>query len=315
MKRILSRDEFCYWLDNNFTWSPFFKITNMCNYCCAHCCERSGPNQPTNLIPIADVRIIAEQFKYTKNKMPVAIVSGGEPMMTYNHAPYYIPQIMKTLHKAGFAIELKTNAGWVLGNNAEKIFADQTEFFQKNPRAYFAYHLSLDKFHPKSMETTTEFIKWYYQNDKLSPRASVHLFYDTPEFVTDTFMELADKYQIFLDMNNKPKNEFAKIGANLFQGKEKYIVVQPYSGIDNRGRAHDNNIWTKQNTILKSFSTPGETHAITFDNNGNTYLDCASDRVTIPYKNARGKIKTIEQIKKELFSALYDKYVAEEMGR
>ncbi len=315
MKHILSRAEFCYWLDNNFSWSPFFKITNLCNYCCAHCCERSGPNEAPTFIPMADVRAISEQFRYTKNKMPVAIVSGGEPMMVYNHTPYYIPQIMKVLHKAGFAIELKTNAGWVLTDNAARIFNDQTEFFEKNPNAYFSYHLSLDKFHPQSKQTTIEFLKWFYQNDKLSRRASVHVFYDSPQFLTDTFVKLAEQYDILLDMDKKPTNEFAKIGANLFRGKEKYIVIEPYHGIDNRGRARDNNIWTKQNTIIKSFAKPGDVHAITFDNNGNSYFDCASDRVTTPYKNARGKIKPIEQIKKELFNLLYDKYVAEEMTK
>ncbi|MBQ4070067.1 MAG: radical SAM protein [Alphaproteobacteria bacterium] len=312
MKRLLTRDEFCYWLDNNFTWSPFFKITNLCNYCCAHCCERSSPNEAPTFIPMADIRAITEQFKYVKNKMPVAVVSGGEPMMTYKHVPYYIPQIMKVLHKAGFAIELKTNAGWVLTDAADRIFNDQTEFFAKNPHAYFSYHLSLDRFHPQSLKTTVEFLRWYYENDRISDKASVHLFFDDAQFVTDTFMSLADKYNIMLDMERRPTNEFAKIGANLFSGKEKYIVIEPYSGIDNRGRARDNGIWTKQNTILKSFSNAGDTHAITFDNNGYSYFDCASDRVKVPYRNQRGKIKTIEQIKRELFNLLYDKYIIEE---
>lgn len=312
MKHILSRDEFCYWLDNNFAWSPFFKITNLCNYCCAHCCERSGPNEAPTFIPMADVREISEQFKYTKNKMPVAIVSGGEPMTVYKYMPYYIPQIIKTLHKAGFAVELKTNAGWVLDDNANQIFKDQETFFEKNPNAYFSYHLSLDKFHPRSATTTIEFLKWFYQNDKISRRACVHIFYDCPEFLTDTFVQLADKYEILLDMDKKPTNEFAKIGANLFRGKEKYIVIEPYHGIDNRGRAFDNGIATTQSSIMKSFSKPGDVHAITFDNNGNCYFDCASERVKTPYKNARGKIKPIKQLKKELFDMLYNKYLEEE---
>lgn len=315
MKHILSRTEFCYWLDNNFVWSPFFKITNLCNYCCAHCCERSGPNEAPTFIPISDVRAIAEDFKYTKNKMPIAIVSGGEPMMVYNHAPHYMSQIMKTLTRAGFTIELKTNAGWTMTDKAPIIFGDLEQFFVKNPTAYFSYHLSLDRFHPQSKQTTIEFLRWFYQNDKLSRRANVHIFYDAPEFLTDTFVQLADKYEILLDMDKKPTNEFAKIGANLFRGKEKYIVIEPYHGIDNRGRARDNGIATKQNSIMKSFAKPGDVHAITFDNFGNSYFDCASDRVKTPYRNARGKIKPIEQIKRELFNLLYDKYVAEEMAK
>lgn len=315
MKHILSRTEFCYWLDNNFVWSPFFKITNLCNYCCAHCCERSGPNAEPTFIPMADVRAIIEDFKYTKNKMPIAIVSGGEPMMVYKYAPHYIPQIMKTLSRAGFIIELKTNAGWTLTENAPVIFKDLEQFFVKNPTVYFSYHLSLDKFHPQSKQTTIEFLRWFYNNDKLSRRANVHIFYDSPEFLTDTFVKLADKYEILLDMDKKPTNEFAKIGANLFWGKEKYIVIEPYHGIDNRGRALDNGIATIKTSIIKSFSTPGDVHTITFDNNGNCYLNCASELVKTPYRNERGKIKSIVQLKKELFNMLYDRYVAEEMAK
>ncbi len=313
MKNILSRAEFCYWLDNNFVWSPFFKITNLCNYCCAHCCERSGPNAEPTFIPIADVRAIAEDFRYTKNKMPIAVISGGEPMMAYKYAPYYIPNIMKTLTRAGFTIELKTNAGWTLTENASVIFNDLESYFYKNPNAYFSYHLSLDKFHPQSATTTIEFLKWFYNNDKLSRRANVHIFYDSPDFLTDTFVQLAEKYKIMLDLKNKPKNEFAKIDANLFCGKEKYIVIEPYHGIDNLGRAFDNKIATKQSSFIKSFSKPGDVHTITFDSNGDCYFDCASERVKTPYRNARGKIKPIEQLKKELFNLLYDRYLAEEM--
>ena len=175
--------------------------------------------------------------------------------------------------------------------------------------------MSLDKFHPQSAITTIEFLKWFYNNDKLSHRANVHIFYDSPDFLTDTFVQLADKHEIMLDMNKQPTNEFAKIGANLFMGKEKYIVIEPYHGIDNRGRAFDNGIATKQNSIMKSFSKPGDVHAITFDNYGNCYFDCASERVKTTYKNARGKIKPIEQLKKELFNMLYDRYLTEEMSK
>jgi hypothetical protein len=104
-----------------------------------------------------------------------------------------------------------------------------------------------------------------------------------------------------LSLDKKTTNEFAKMGANLFRGKEKYIVIEPYHGIDNLGRARDNGIATKQNSIMKSFSKPGDVHAITFDNFENSYFDCASDRVKTPYRNARGKIKPIEQIKREVF--------------
>jgi len=312
MSRLLTAQEFFYYMDNNFTWAPFFKITNLCNYRCAHCCERSGPDAEPTFIPLADVRAIIEQFKSVKNTMPVAFISGGEPMVVYKHIPYYIPQIMKTLARAGFAVELKTNAGWVFDNGADVIFKDMTEFSIKHPKTFVSYHLSLDKFHPQSHKTTIEFLRWYYDNDALSKGTNIHLFYDTPELVTDMFVDLDKQYNIQLNMNKKAVGEYAKIGANILGHKEKYIKIEPYHGITNRGRASDNKIATRDApSVVQNFGIPGETHAIAFDNLGNAYFDCAGDVVKTPYKNERGKIKTIEQIKKELFKMLYNKYIVE----
>lgn len=312
MTRLLTAQEFYYYMDNNFTWAPFFKITNLCNYCCAHCCERSGPGAVPTFIPLADVHTIIEKFKYVKNTMPVAFISGGEPMMAYNVAPYYIPQIMKMLAREGFAVELKTNAGWTLGDNADTIFKDLTYMSFKFPKTFVSYHLSLDKFHPQSHKTTLEFLRWYYNNNVLSPRANVHLFFDSPEPVTNMFIDLDKQYNIQLDLNATPSYECAKIGANMFAGKNKYIKIEPYHGITNRGRAMDNKIATRDApSVVQNFGQIGTTHAIAFDNNGMAYFDCAGDVVKTPYKNERGKIKTIEQIKKELFGMLYQKYISE----
>ncbi len=312
MKRILTHQEFCYWLDNNFSWAPFFKITNLCNFCCAHCCERSGPNAEPTFIPLEDVNAIMEQFKYVKNTMPVAFISGGEPMMAYKYKAYYIPQIMKIIARAGFAVELKTNAGWVLDNNADVIFNDLTYMSFKFPKTFVSYHLSLDKFHPQSHKTTIEFLRWYYNNKTLSERANVHLFFDTPELVTNMFVDLDKEYNIQLDLQAKPSKECELVGANMFAGKNKYIKIEPYHGITKRGRAMDNDIATKDApSVVQNFGTPGSTHAIAFDNNGMAYFDCAGDVVKTPYKNERGRIKKIEQIKKELFGMLYQKYISE----
>ena len=229
MSNLLSAQDFYYYMDNNFTWAPFFKITNLCNYRCAHCCERSGPNETPKFIPLADVRTIIEQFKSVKNTVPVAFVSGGEPMTVYKHIPYYIPQIMKTLARTGFAVEVKTNAGWVFDENANVIFQDLTDFSNKFKKTFVSYHLSLDKFHPQSHKTTVEFLRWYYNNDNLSTQTSIHLFYDTPEMVTDMFLDLDKQYNINLDLNTQPTGVYGTIGANLLRGKNKYIKIYFYT--------------------------------------------------------------------------------------
>ena len=139
---------------------------------------------------------------------------------------YYIPQMMKSLARAGFAVEIKTNAGWVLGDKAETIFNDLTYMSFKFPKTFVSYHLSLDKFHPQSHKTAMEFLRWYYNNDVLSERANIHLFFDLPETVTKLFVDLDQQYNIHLDLQAPQSQECAMVGANMFAGKNKYIKIR-----------------------------------------------------------------------------------------
>lgn len=301
-------------MNTSITWQLFIKVTNLCNLQCAHCCECSGPNEAPTFIPISDVRTITENFKREKNTSPNVAISGGEPMMAYKHKPYYIPQLIKLFAKQNFFyIELKTNTVWVTQPGADIIFRDLTEISAKYPKLYTMYHLSFDSFHANSNKNVSEFIRWYYDNDKLSTKTCIHIFYDNHDRLVDMFIDLAQQHNIMIDFENNVTHAFSKLHAKKFINKDKYIMFEPYSGIENLGRAKQNHIATQSSkTIQKQFLEKiQQEHSLTFDNRGLAFIDCSAHMASTPYRDARGRIKPISVIKRELFEILYKQYLLE----
>lgn len=313
MTNILTLKDFCNFLNSSITWQLFIKTTNLCNLKCVHCCECSGPNESASFIPLSDVRTITDNFKREKHTYPVVAISGGEPMTAYKYKPYYIPQLIKIFVKQGLNIELKTNAVWTTQPGADAIFNDLTEFSVKYPDIYTIYHLSLDSFHANANKCVSEFVRWYHDNDKLSQKTCIHVFFDKDDNMIDMLMNLAKQYNIMLDTKNNPTNEFSKLHAKKFLNKNKYIVFEPYNGISNLGRAKQNHIATHSiDTIQKSFLEKVQnSHSLTFDNRGLAFIDCLASMASTPYKDARGRIKPMSIIKRELFEILYKQYLME----
>lgn len=328
MNQFFTHDQFMHHLENNFPWAPILKITNVCDYRCAHCCECSGPDERPDFMPTDDISEILGQFKTVRNSMRVATITGGEPMTAYKlKSPFYIPKLLKTCAAAGYSVELKTNCGWTLGDNSDKIFNDLEQFFVKYPRIFCAYHISLDKFHKNANDTTVEFLKWYCTNDNLSPNACVHMFYDDLERMTNAMVDLKRKYNIAIDFkhpainpitNEKIDNSqynlwfFEKSGRN-----EKFMFWRPYSGIENAGRAK-NTVATIPTPSLSRIINNRSNCAIMFDHaSGRVQLfACGNDGgISVPYKNNRGKIIAIDKLKKQLFQLAYQKYVMEQNMR
>ncbi|MDE6250916.1 MAG: 4Fe-4S cluster-binding domain-containing protein [Alphaproteobacteria bacterium] len=314
MNNIISFNDFCNFLNGSIRWELFIKVTNLCNLQCAHCCECSGPNEAPTFIPISDVRTITENFKREKNIYPIVAISGGEPMTAYKHKPYYIPQLIKLFAKQNFyAIELKTNTVWTTQPGADVIFRDLTEISAKYPKLYTMYHLSLDSFHANATKNVSEFIRWYYDNDNLSPKICTHIFYDNHDTLVNMLVDLAEKYNIMLDFEKDVVHEFSKLHAKKFINKDKFIVFEPYSGIENLGRAKQNRIATRSfPSIQKQFLEKiQQNHSLTFDNRGLAFIDCSAHMASTPYHDARGRIKPIHVIKRELFEILYKRYLIE----
>lgn len=310
---MLTKNEFLQYMEQKFRWVPFFKLTNMCDYCCAHCCEKSGPNAAPKFIPIADIKYILDMFIKSPKTEKIAIFTGGEPMTAYDkNSSHYIPTILSAATKLGYMIELKTNGGWTLGKNADKIFNDLNSIYVKYPKSIIAYHLSLDKFHPNSDITTANIIKWFVENPNISYMNLIHIFYDNYNRFVDMLVDMAGRDNILVDNNTPIPEKLKPMPLWKIRDYEKYIYPQPYSCIDNIGRAKDNNIGNRHTNLIKIIHGNENIRPIQFDANGNAILFACHDfDITTPYRDNKGKVKNLNKIKSELFNSAYYQYMIE----
>lgn len=310
---ILNQNEFIKYMEQKFRWAPFFKLTNLCDYCCAHCCEKSGPNAEPKFIPIADIKYILDMFIKSQKSVKIAIVTGGEPMTAYDKvSPHYIPTLMSAAIKRGYMIELKTNGAWTLGKNAGQIFSDLNSIYAKYPKSIIAYHLSLDKFHPKSDITTANIIKWFAENQNISYMNIVHIFYDDYHRLTDMLVDMAGRDNILVDIHAQIPEKLKAMPLWKIRDHEKYIYPELYSGIDNVGRAKDNNIGNRYTGLTQIINGNENIKPIQFDANGfATLFACNDFGIRTPYRDNKGRIKNLTQIKSELFNTAYSQYMTE----
>ena len=310
---ILTYEQFIKHLDTRFTWSPIFKVTNLCNNNCAHCCERSGPTCPIQFIPSSDIKNILTQFKGIKNFLNVVTITGGEPTMSYyTHQEYYIPQILKHCAKSGYEAYLNTNAHWTTGPHADQIFADLSNHILKFNKHKLYFRLSQDSFHNNATESNTEFIKWFSSNKNTQqPHSGLYMFFDTPAKFQELKTNLHKKYNIRLTQIH------TIAGSTIYQiNKSNHVLcAMQYQGIQDMGRAHDNKIstqrpFTKTELFFAPYVDPEQ--EICFDASGNALLSASgNDTIKTPYYDKNGNIKTLSQIKTELFKSAYNAYLQE----
>ena len=123
------------------------KITNWCNLCCAHCCERSHRKEPFNLMPINQVE--KHIIQYVNMDVPVwdyVVFTGGESM-----APYYcgmdtyVPNAAEISIKNKLTPAFKTNAKWDAAL-AKRILKDLADVAHKYNHQ-ISLDISIDEYH------------------------------------------------------------------------------------------------------------------------------------------------------------------------
>lgn len=304
---IKTQKEFFKFLETRFTWAPFLKVTNLCNNCCAHCCERSGPDCEPKFIELADIKYILEQFKYITHFNNNVTITGGEPTMAYfAKSPYYIPQLLKYCGKNGYDVYFNTNARWTLSDKAEQIYSDFNEFIRKYNRELY-FRLSLDKWHEQCIDANAELINWVVKNKNMpDKRTGLYMFCDDVDIVEQLMIKLKTKFEIDLPEHVPNPKSYP---VYKFQGTNKLLCLMPYQGITNMGRAKDNHIATKEpfsKTELYFSPLIDKDNDICFDSNGYALLSANDDdTVKTPYRDNKGRIKHINEIKQELFSIAY----------
>lgn len=93
-----------------------WNITRSCNFKCKHCYSESVIETENNELTLEEIKAVIDQMKVLK--VPVILLSGGEPMM---HA--HIFEIIEYIRASGIGVSLSTNGSLITREAAEKLKA------------------------------------------------------------------------------------------------------------------------------------------------------------------------------------------------
>ena len=246
-----------------------FKITNWCNLCCAHCCEKSGPEHQPNLMDLDKMALYLSEFNALPiEKYDTVALTGGEVMAPYySYDDTYIPSALQIIFNENMTPCLKTNGVWGNDENLmNRILASITDIAGENDKKVMM-DISLDRFHKnfgavaniyRSLlhnPTCTKYITVILQGIKDN---SMHAFYDL-------FMALSGHGII----NDKDIS-----GRFVTDGTNRYPIIYNFNqAIADIGRARANKLGT--------FKLTGQS-----DIYGDCIMIDAKDRVRFNHINA-----------------------------
>lgn len=261
------------------------KITNWCNLCCAHCCERSHAKEPMNLMPVSQVEHYVTQYKDLGTPIwDIVTFTGGESM-----APYfcgradYVPTVSEICIKNGFAPAFKTNAKWNPGL-ANRILRDLANVVHKND-CQISLDISVDEYH-ENLSDVANVVNQIMNSQYLSAAIPV------------TFVGLntvASQYK-FQELVNMLKMRGIFVGAMDADGVfvvsksgNTNVMFYALSELTRLGRAADNNLTSRM------------AHGRTMPNDGDCLMITNDDQAILNYKyKTEINDKTLKQVYSEL---------------
>ncbi len=123
-----------------------FRLTNKCNENCSRCFECSGPSNPLNSVPVADVAFYVNSGNHTFSDL---YMTGGEWSLIYDIHPHYMREIFDRLNfEKSSEYILQTNARWIDGPHSDEILGD-IKYIQSRLKAQkriFKLDMSVDRY-------------------------------------------------------------------------------------------------------------------------------------------------------------------------
>jgi len=244
------------------------KITNWCDLNCAHCCECSGRNNPTNFMPPTKAEDYIGEFQEIPfNLSKYYTIGGGEGLAPYQFDDYdYIPQVLSCIYKVDGVPTVKTNGVWGekcnLRSGILKSLANSAYIGNK----LLTLDISVDEFH-NNLNGVANIITDVVQSDYLLPAIRISLLgFKTPG-TQNTMAQLRSKLE---DRNVSWDNiSNGDIGVYRSGGSVGMrMIVLDDNEIFNLGRAKQNNISTTTNQPTTSY-----VNCIQVDNNNLAVLN------------------------------------------
>ena len=219
------------------------KVTNWCDFNCAHCCECSGRNNPTNFIPLTRIEQYIHEFQEVPfNLSPHYTIGGGESLAPYQFGnSEYIPQVLSCIYKVGGIPTIKTNGVW---GKRYDMRSDTLKSLAKS--AYMGDKLltldiSVDEFH-NNLDGVANIMTDVVQSDYLLSAIRICLLgFNTPgtqKAMMALRAKLSDREIYCEDLPN------GDMGVYCTNNRGMRVIVDDVVDVYDLGRAKDNKVYT-----------------------------------------------------------------------
>lgn len=228
-------------MNTNLTIS--LKITNWCNLNCAHCCERSDKNQPTNFMPLAKIdNYLSQSTQMFLHPDQLITIGGGEALAPYMIGDTkYIPSVLDLTYSYGYIPTIKTNGTW--GNNdklRKNILSDIASRAYKYSKLV-TMDISVDEFH-NNQDGVTKIIYDTLTTPEFCFAVRICLVGFNTEKSANAQQRLKQKLiQRGLDIHQTISGDWI---IELPNGDGVYMYNDFNTPIFNQGRASDNKVFT-----------------------------------------------------------------------
>ncbi len=290
-----------------------FRCTNRCNENCARCFECSGPDNPLQVLPVSD---IAFYQNAVKNWLSV-YMTGGEWSLIYDIDQDYMLRVFDSikLNNSDFYC-VQTNCRWVFGPKRDKIYSDLQKIQSKLAGAgkILKLDISVDRFRSRAaLDGVRELIYRIATDDAfnntkiriLSCRADFCMANKTvlqPEFFAARGVSLRFESRSVL-------NPFFQV----FYANDKRMIIHEENVTMRIGRAEKNEIGYEilyPEKQCGGLANDNKFMELSFREDGTVKWHSYYDwDIIVPYKDAAGRNKPIEQIKQELLKIAWKKHL------
>ena len=283
------------------------KATNYCWYKCAHCCEKSGPDQPRKYIPIESVRGIIDNVTADPSFTRHFVFTGGEIMTIYQMGDTkYVKNVLDYSLGHNCDADIKTNAAWTRTTFGQRIFDDLADVSNKHTPYMLQVSLSLDKFHKNAVENNARFIAEMAQRES---KIIVHLsgldgrWYVTPDVIYDELKKYGIKLEGAFGTNNNQTKIFPTQCAN-----ESVVIIHDTGTLFDGGRGADICGATRQPTPQFQIINNNDQLLFAYDSMGRlTVGEAGFRKIGTRWANANGTIRDMADIRRCLMkSAMWE---------
>lgn len=315
----LVRDRFIHDFSHDYFFSRWrnapmdirFRCTNRCNEKCARCFECSGPENPLNVLPAADIAF----YQNSINDWRGVYMTGGEWSLIYDIDRGYMHNVFNAMNlQNSQEYVVQTNCRWLADKNAEKIYSDLRSISKKLGRMgkILKIDVSVDRYRSAAALDGVRELICRVANDKKFRNTKIRIMSCRLDYCMANEKVLRPEY--FEPRGVRLKFEHRDFFNPYFQvcyANNTRIVIHEEGPTMRIGRAAQHGFGYK--IFYPESQCGGLTDdtlcmELSFREDGTVKWHSYYDwDIVIPYKDAAGKNKPLNQIKSELIQAAWKK--------